>query len=69
MKEFARIRRVRAAAAALLGGDRESAAQVAVRSGFCDQAHFIRELARVAGAAPTALRMRLAAIHHRDLRY
>jgi AraC-like DNA-binding protein len=69
MKEFARIRRVRVAAAALLDAEPASAAQVAVLTGFSDQPHFIRELARVAGASPTALRERLEAIRHGELHY
>lgn len=69
MKEFARIRRVRVAAAALLEDQRAGAAQLAVLAGFADQPHLIRELARVAGASPTALRERLEAIRHGELHY
>lgn len=69
MKEFARIRRVRVAAAALLEDQRAGAAQLAVLAGFADQPHLIRELARIAGASPTALRERLDAIRHGELHY
>jgi AraC-like DNA-binding protein len=68
MKEFARIRRVRATAATLLASDVHSTAQLAARAGFSDQAHLIRELVRVTGSPTTPLRARLGRILHTDIR-
>lgn len=52
-KQYAGLVRVETARLALKGGG-ESAASVAVDSGFYDQAHFIREFSAVIGMTPNA---------------
>lgn len=66
-KELARALRARAAIiAALEGGDRWS--QVAARFGYTDEAHLSRELKRIGGLAPAALRRHLERIDHGGVR-
>lgn len=65
-KEYARIRRFRAAALRLLVSD-PPAAQLAASAGYADQSHLIRESARLAGVSPQALRGYLAGIRHGPL--
>lgn len=66
-KEFARVRRLRAAAEARLT-DGTGWSTLAARFGFADQAHLVREMGRMTGLTPTALEDRLARIEHRDVR-
>ncbi len=57
-KEYARLTRLQATLRALDSGDARIS-EVAVDSGFADQAHATRELRRVTGLAPASLRAAL----------
>lgn len=59
-KQFARVRRLRASLAGALDANPNSWAGLAARSGFADQAHLAREIARLTGLTPGAFRE-----HHR----
>ncbi len=67
-KAFAVLRRARSALKRLVteraGADIGSLSDVAHSSGYADQAHFTREVARLTQFAPTALRTRLDSIEH-----
>lgn len=58
-KEFARILRLQATIKSL-GSTRDSLAQLAVESGFSDQAHANREFRRITGLTPASLQHALA---------
>lgn len=70
-KAFAVLRRGRSALkrVATDGSDAKSGSwsEVALSSGFADQSHFTREVARLTRFAPTALRDRLDSISHERL--
>lgn len=63
-KEFARIRRIRAAASALVTADKVNWAERALETGFADQSHMIHEFAAVTGGSPTKFAERVRAIEH-----
>ena len=67
-KSFAVLRRARTALKRVLddgvGADVGGWSGVAYSSGYADQAHFAREVARLTRFAPTALRARLETIEH-----
>jgi AraC-like DNA-binding protein len=63
-KEFARIRRLRAAAAVLLGDDEPSWSRIAAERGFADQSHLIREFTAMARMSPAVFAARLREIEH-----
>src|SRR5690606_5354363 len=65
-KEYARIRRMRGALAALLRGVLPQAA-LADALGYADQAHLARELRDLTGLTPGQLRERLGMIEHVDV--
>jgi AraC-like DNA-binding protein len=62
-KEFARIRRVRSASAAILAGERNWAS-LAANLGFCDQAHLTKEFAAITGFTPSKFEARIDLIGH-----
>ncbi|HEU4829789.1 MAG TPA: helix-turn-helix transcriptional regulator, partial [Gemmatimonadales bacterium] len=62
-KQFARIRRLRAAGASLLAGG-QSWAGVAASHGFADQSHLIHEFSQLTGLTPVAFEQRLRRIEH-----
>lgn len=70
-KAFAVLRRGRGALKRVMtkgtGADVGGWTGVALSSGYSDQAHFTREVARLTRFAPTALQARLAAIEHERL--
>jgi AraC-like DNA-binding protein len=66
-RQFARVRRVRAAVAEIAAGQR-SMARLAVRLGHPDQASFAREFRSVAGLSPDALVAQLDQLEHADPR-
>jgi AraC-like DNA-binding protein len=66
-RQFARVRRVRAAFAAIAAGTR-SLARLATRIGHPDQASFAREFRSVAGLSPDALVAQLDQLEHADPR-
>lgn len=67
-KEYANIRRARAALKRVLMGESTRAlggwARVAADSGYADQAHLARECARLLDLTPTMLSSRLDEIRH-----
>ncbi len=65
-KEYARVRRLRTMAGErIMAGGEWSA--LAARFGYADQAHLVRECARMTGLTPTAFERRLRLIEHRDV--
>ena len=65
-KEYARVRRLRTMTAErMMAGGEWSA--LAARFGYADQAHLVRECARMTGLTPTAFEQRLRLIEHRDV--
>ncbi|HEU5049969.1 MAG TPA: helix-turn-helix transcriptional regulator [Gemmatimonadales bacterium] len=62
-KQFARIRRLRAAGQTALAGT-EPWAQVAATHGFADQSHLIHEFSQMTGLTPVAFEARLRQIGH-----
>lgn len=70
-KAFAGLRRARSAlkrvVASGTGADVGGWSGVALSSGYADQSHFTREVARLTRFAPTALQERLATIEHERL--
>lgn len=63
-KEFARVRRLRAAMEERVREGGQGWARVAARFGFADQSHLIHEIARMTGLTPGALDRRLLQIEH-----
>jgi AraC-like DNA-binding protein len=57
-KEFARVQRLQATLRSL-DADATQLAQIASEAGFADQAHATREIARITGSTPAALRRAL----------
>jgi AraC family transcriptional regulator len=55
-RRYVIVRRVERAQQLLRGGDDLSLAQVAARSGFCDQGHFTRHFKRLVGVTPKRFR-------------
>lgn len=66
-KQFARLRRVRAAAVTLVKEERMGWAARAAETGFADQPHLAREFAAVTGRPPAAFAEDVAKIEHGDL--
>lgn len=65
-KEYARVRRLRKMTEErILAGGAWS--RLAARFGYADQAHLVRECARMTGLTPTAFERRLRLIEHRDV--
>lgn len=62
-KRFASIRRFERAMSAL--GSRRPLTEVALEVGYYDQAHFVREIRRLAGVTPGALRRRMSESYNR----
>ena len=62
-KQFARIRRLRAAALAALAGG-QGWATIAADHGFADQSHLIHEFSQLTGFTPVAFEERLRLIEH-----
>jgi hypothetical protein len=63
-KEYARVRRVRATALAVLGPAPAGWARLAAAQGYADQPHLVREFSALWGAAPGVVVERLRAIAH-----
>lgn len=63
-KEFARLRRVRAACLALLTDENSLLAQTAVQSGFADQAHMTRDFHDIFGNSTKLIEAYLRQIEH-----
>jgi AraC-like DNA-binding protein len=66
-KEFARVRRIRAAARLLVADDDATWADRAAKAGFADQAHLTREFGSTTGDSPRRFEKRVRAIEHGDL--
>jgi AraC-like DNA-binding protein len=66
-KQFARVRRVRATAIALVEGGEISWASRAAEMGYADQSHLTREFVTVTGRSPVSLAEDLARIKHGEL--
>lgn len=66
-KQFARLRRVRAAAVTLVKDAGSGWAQRAAEMGFADQPHLTREFVAVTGRPPAAFAGYVAGIEHGDL--
>lgn len=64
-KEFARVLRLQATLRSLDAGE-AALAQIASDAGFADQAHATREVARITGTTPAALRRALRNDRHGD---
>jgi AraC-like DNA-binding protein len=62
-KQFARIRRLRAAGLAALAGG-QPWASIAAEHGFADQSHLIHEFSQLTGMTPVAFEERLRLIEH-----
>lgn len=67
-KEFARIRRLRAALSRLLESPRETWGTIAAELGYADQAHLVRDVVKLTGLTPTAIAERLHCIAHTNVR-
>jgi AraC-like DNA-binding protein len=65
-KEFARIRRLRAAAIAMAKHS-PSLADLAAHSGFSDQSHMAHEFSHLTGLPPTSFAERLRRVQHEQL--
>jgi AraC-like DNA-binding protein len=65
-KEYARVRRVRAAIAGVQRGE-DRWAQLAHSLGYADQAHMVREMGEMTGLTPGAVEGRLEAIEHENV--
>lgn len=65
-KEYARVRRVRAAIAGIMRGE-DRWAQLAHTLGYADQAHMVREMGEMTGLTPGAVEGRLEAIEHENV--
>jgi AraC-like DNA-binding protein len=66
-KELIRARRVRASVVGAVSDDALPWTDIAAGAGFSDQAHLTREVRRLLGLAPTALRAHLRRITHRAI--
>jgi AraC-like DNA-binding protein len=66
-KEFARVRRLRAAAVLLVTSDAETWAERAAEAGFADQAHMTRQFGATMGRSPARFEKLVRAIEHGDL--
>lgn len=66
-KEFARAQRLRAAILKMVQGE-DSLANVAMASGYADQAHMTREVVSVFGESPCSVTERLRRIKHVNMR-
>jgi AraC-like DNA-binding protein len=66
-KEFARLRRIRAACLRTLEASAPGWAGVAAAAGFADQAHMVREFQDVFGWPPRLVHAYLSRIEHQDL--
>jgi hypothetical protein len=66
-KQFARVRRLRAAAQLLVGGGEATWAERAARAGYADQSHLTRAFASTTGRSPKRFEERVRAIDHGDL--
>lgn len=66
-KQFSRVRRFRACVVNMITEEPEAWGRVAVRSGYADQAHLIREFVRLSGRPPTALDAYIRSIDHGDV--
>jgi AraC-like DNA-binding protein len=66
-KEFARVRRIRAAARLLVTSESATWADRAAEAGFADQAHMTRQFGSTAGASPKRFEKRVREIDHGDL--
>lgn len=67
-KEFARLRRIRAACLQAIAQDGASWAAISLESGFSDQSHLTREFSQVFGWPPRLIQEYLRRIEHRLLR-
>ena len=67
-KQFARIRRMREAAAGVLRGQARGWAGIAADLGFADQSHLIHEFSQLTGLTPVAFEDRLRRIEHGPIR-
>jgi AraC-like DNA-binding protein len=67
-KEFARIRRMRAACLATLNETAPAWAEVSASAGFADQSHLVREFQDMFGWPPRLVHEYLRRIEHRDVR-
>jgi AraC-like DNA-binding protein len=63
-KQFARIRRLREAAAGVLAPRQPAWAAVAAELGYADQSHLIHEFSQLTGLTPVAFEDRLRRIEH-----
>lgn len=66
-KQYARARRFRAAAAALVEEDSVKWADRATEMGFADQAHLTREFSEMTGRSPTSFAQKVKKIDHGPL--
>jgi AraC-like DNA-binding protein len=66
-KEFARVRRARAAVVQMLSEPDARLTAVAAGFGYADQSHLTREFVTVFGGPPTSVAERLKRIHHRNV--
>lgn len=66
-KQFARTRRIRAAAVSLVENDNENWANRAAEIGFADQAHLTREFVSVTKRSPNSFAKKVSQIKHGNL--
>jgi AraC-like DNA-binding protein len=66
-KQFARVRRLRATALALIEGEEINWAARAAEMGFADQSHLTREFVALTGRSPVSFAEDLAQIEHGEL--
>lgn len=66
-KQYARTRRLRAAAVVLAGDDPINWAERAVELGFADQAHLTHEFSAITGRSPKSLARKVRTIEHGNL--
>jgi AraC-like DNA-binding protein len=68
LKEYARIRRFRAALAPRLANPEASWSETAAAHGYADHAHLTREFRALSGASPSRLAARIAEIRHENVK-
>lgn len=66
-KQFARIRRLRSSASAVLEKSTPKWSRIAMELGYADQAHMTREFSELVGLSPKKFQARIARIEHRDV--
>ena len=65
--EFIRIRKIRATITDYLFNEKNNQLDVALKGGYYDQSHWIRELQKLTGEKPTVIKAYLSQIYHENV--